>query len=173
MRNYMESDREMERQMEYRRRKQLKKLQRNIFYAVLGMTLVLYGMRIRQLGVSLTKVQTTLKQIEALQQKAAESSSDEVDTFGEQQVGGQLTADFISSIQAVHLDRPIKRTREEAVQRLKELGQSNPVIAQIGQKTSRFFSSGIHGGVMLPMVLTAISACQGAGQPVCRWCCII
>ena len=31
MRNYMESDREMERQMEYRRRKQLKKLQRNIF----------------------------------------------------------------------------------------------------------------------------------------------
>lgn len=138
MRNYMESDREMERQMEYRRRKQLKKLQRNIFYAVLGMTLVLYGMRIRQLGVSLTKVQTTLKQIEALQQKAAESSSDAVDTFGEQQAGGQLTADFISSIQAVHLDRPIKRTREEAVQRLKELGQSNPVIAQIGQNSSLY-----------------------------------
>lgn len=138
MRNYMESDREMERQMEYRRRKQLKKLQRNIFYAVLGMTLVLYGMRIRQLGVSLTKVQTTLKQIEALQQKAAESSSDEVDTFGEQQAGGQQTADFISSIQAMRLDKPIKRTREEAVRRLEELGQSNPVIAQIGQNSSLY-----------------------------------
>ena len=62
----MENDREMERQMEYRRRKQLKKLQRNIFFIILGMILALYGMRIRQLGVSLTKVQTTLKQIEVL-----------------------------------------------------------------------------------------------------------
>ena len=59
----MENDREMERQMEYRRRKQLKKLQRNIFFIILGMILALYGIRIRQLGVSLTKVQTTLKQI--------------------------------------------------------------------------------------------------------------
>ena len=135
----MENDREMERQMEYRRRKQLKKLQRNIFYAVLGMTLVLYGMRIRQLGVSLTKVQTTLKQIEALQQKAAENQtgSDAAEVFGEQWIGGQ-TADFISSIKSAHVERPIKRTREEAVRRLEELGQSNPVIAQIGQNSSLY-----------------------------------
>ena len=81
----MENDREMERQMEYRRRKQLKKLQRNIFFIILGMILALYGIRIRQLGVSLTKVQTTLKQIEVLQQKATEngSSSDAEDIFGE------------------------------------------------------------------------------------------
>ena len=136
----MENDREMERQMEYRRRKQLKKLQRNIFFIILGMILALYGIRIRQLGVSLTKVQTTLKQIEVLQQKATEngSSSDAEDIFGERQAGGQQTADFISSIKAVHLDKPIKRTREEAVKRLEELGQSNPVIAQIGRNSSLY-----------------------------------
>ena len=49
------------------------------------MVLAWYGMRIRELGIYLTEVQTTLKQIEALQQKAAENqnSSDAAEVFGE------------------------------------------------------------------------------------------
>ncbi len=139
MRNYAENSRRMEQQKEYRRRKQLKKLQRNIFLVILVMVLAWYGMRIRELGIYLTEVQTTLKQIEALQQKAAENQtgSDAAEVFGEQWIGGQ-TADFISSIKSAHVERPIKRTREEAVRRLEELGQSNPVIAQIGQNSSLY-----------------------------------
>ena len=64
MRNYAENSRRMEQQKEYRRRKQLKKLQRNIFLVILVMILAWYGMRIRELGIYLTEVQTTLKQIE-------------------------------------------------------------------------------------------------------------
>lgn len=75
MRNYAENSRRMEQQKEYRRRKQLKKLQRNIFLVILVMILAWYGMRIRELGIYLTEVQTTLKQIEALQQKAAENQT--------------------------------------------------------------------------------------------------
>ena len=47
MRNYAENSRRMEQQKEYRRRKQLKKLQRNIFLVILVMVLAWYGMRIR------------------------------------------------------------------------------------------------------------------------------
>ena len=140
MRNYAQNSRRTEQQMEYRRRKQLKKLQRNVFLVILGMILALYGMRIRELGIYLTEVQTTLKQIEALQQKAAEdwNGSDAAEVLGEQWIGGQQIADFISSIKSVHVERPIKRTREEAVRRLEELGRSNPVIAQISQNSSLY-----------------------------------
>lgn len=143
MRNYTENSRRAERQMEYRRRKQMRKLQRNLFLLVLGMILAFFALRIRELSAHLVEVQTTLKQIEALQQKAVETINgyDNTDADGEQQITGQHTsgqqfADYVNSVPSVKPDRPVKRTREEAVRRLEELGQTEPVIAEISRNSS-------------------------------------
>lgn len=165
MGNYAENNRRVDRQTEYRQRKRMQKLQRNIFLLMLSMILVLYGMRLRELGTHLAEVQTALKRVEALQQKMTGDGygigdggffvGDQAGEYrtdgwqaggqqiggwqaGEQQAGVGQTAEQISRIQSVSLDRPIKRTREEAVQRLEELGQSNPVIAKISQNNSLY-----------------------------------
>lgn len=139
MKNYMEDNRRMERQAEYRKRKQLQRLQRNVFFVILGMILLFFGLRIRELGRHLTEVQTTLKRIEALQQTAEDmDSSDAVDVFGEQETAGLQAADHVRLIKPVNMDRPIKRTREEAVQRLEELGETDPAIAKISRNHSLY-----------------------------------
>lgn len=155
MGNYVEDNGKMDRQKEYRRKKQVQKLQQKIFLVLLGLVLALYGMRIKELGIHLAEVQTSLKRVEALQQKMVGDGygSDNADLFGSdptggsqtgiqqtdgQRIDGQQTADYISRIQPVSLDRPVRRTREEAVQKLKELGQSDPVIARISQNSSLY-----------------------------------
>lgn len=127
--------RRVERQAEYRKRKRLR---RKMFLVILILILVVFALRLRELSVCLTEVQTTLKRIEALQQKESENDAatdaEETGAMVEQ----QITADYISRIGQIDVGKPIKRTREEAVQRLKELGKTNPVIARISQESSLY-----------------------------------
>lgn len=126
--------RRIEKQAEYRKRKRLK---RKMFFAILVLILVIFALRLRELGVCLTEVQEALKRIEALQQRESENDA-AADAEETGAVQGQATADYISRIERIDVGKPIKRTREEAVQRLKELGQTNPVIAKISQDSSLY-----------------------------------
>ena len=122
--------RQMEMQAVSRRRK---RLQERILILILLVVLSIFALRIRELSASLAEVQTTLKRIEALQLKTDETgAADDVKVTGVLQ-----TADYISRIETVDVGKPIKRTREEAVRRLNELGKTDQVIAGIVQGQSR------------------------------------
>lgn len=105
-----------------------------MLFLILVMILVLFALRIRELGRCLAQVQTTLKRIEALQQKTEENGAGDDAEVTE----AMQTADYISRIETVDVGRPVDRTRDEAVQRLIELGQTNPVIARISQDPSLY-----------------------------------
>ena len=123
--------RQMGMQVVSRRRK---RLQERILILILLVVLSIFALRIRELSASLAEVQTTLKRIEALQLKTDETgAADDVKVTGVLQ-----TADYISRIETVDVGKPIKRTREEAVRRLNELGKTDQVIAGIVQDQSRY-----------------------------------
>lgn len=123
--------RRIERQTEYRKRK---RLQGKMFFLILILILVIYALRIRELSACLAEVQTTLKRMEALQQKAG---ADDADTDTKAAEDQEIT-DYISTMESITVGKPVKRTREEALQRLKELGQTDLTIARISQNHSLY-----------------------------------
>lgn len=131
MRNSAGYYRQSEKRAEYRKRRQF---QVKLFLAVLTIILLLFALRIRALSACLVEVQTTLKRMEALQQSETESDAGADKDTGREQEG----TDDIGRIEPVDVGKPVKRTREEAVQRLNELGKADPVIAGIGQDNSRY-----------------------------------
>ena len=131
MRNGAGYYRQSEKRAEYRKRRQF---QVKLFLAVLTIILLLFALRIRALSACLVEVQTTLKRMEALQQSETESDAGADKDTGREQEG----TDDIGRIEPVDVGKPVKRTREEAVQRLNELGKADPVIAGISQDNSRY-----------------------------------
>lgn len=131
MRNSAGYYRQSEKRAEYRKRRQF---QVKLFLAVLTIILLLFALRIRALSACLVEVQTTLKRMEALQQSETESDAGADKDTGREQEG----TDDIGRIEPVDVGKPVKRTREEAVQRLNELGKADPVIAGISQDNSRY-----------------------------------
>lgn len=131
MRNGTGNRRQIEIQAAHRRRK---RLQGRMLVLILAMILIMFALRIRELSTCLTEVQTTLQRIEALQHKAdKDGAADDAEVTGVLQ-----TADYISRIKTADVGRPVKRTREEAVQKLNELGKTDPVIAKISREHSMY-----------------------------------
>lgn len=123
--------RRIERQAEYRKRKRLRL---RMLCVILVLILLIFALRIRELSECLVEMQTTLKRIETLQQ-----IDDQDDTGMDTGAAAeQQTADYISMVEPVNVGKPIKRTREEAVQRLSELGQTDQTIARISQDNSLY-----------------------------------
>lgn len=127
MRNQSRNRRGKERRMEYKKRTRL--AGRILLFAII-MALVLLSVAVRNVKAEMEQIQAMLKRIENLQRENAETESE-----GET---GEKTEeiDYVSSIDTIPVEAPAYRTREEAMQRLEKLGQSNPVIEKIYNNSS-------------------------------------
>ena len=116
------------RQIERRRRK---RLQKRISYLVLAVVLFMLILCIRNIYARLEEMQTTLKRLEK------HDSVSDTSVYGMDEQEGQET-DYISSIHSAEVNKPIERTEEEVLQRLKELGQTDSAIQGIYENYSQY-----------------------------------
>ena len=78
----------------------------------------------------LEEMQTILKRIEVLQYENVETTA---------QMEGET--DYVDRIDIIDVEKPMKRTWTETLQRLDELGQINPMIAEISKNSSLYLES--------------------------------
>ncbi len=115
-----------------------KRLQRSRLFAV-GMCIILTGalLKIRNMHIQLEKMQDTILQMETQQNRVisvdkvtSKEATAEEDSLREES--------YVQSIDRIVPEKPIQRTREEAVQKLRELGRDNSVIETIYQNSSLY-----------------------------------
>ena len=113
-----------------RRRK--KRLQKRIFYLSLAVMLFILLLYIRNLNARLEEIQTTLKHLET--QRYGVSDTEPYGIDGDE--SGEI--DYVGSIDAVDVSKPVERTEEEVLKRLNELGQTDSVIQEIYENHSQY-----------------------------------
>ena len=112
-----------------------KRLQKKVYNFFIIAVIILLLLCIININARLTKVQTTLEQLDI--RKSGVSDTDQ--SKAEQAVYKEDEATgYVRSIRAVDVGKPIERTEEEVIARLDELGQDNPVIKEICQDYSRY-----------------------------------
>ncbi len=87
---------------------------------IVFVALVMIASYVRNIYSQLADMQNTLKRIELLQYSPVES-----------EVLVQEEVDYVSSIGVVNVGKPVQRTSSQILERLSELGQSDPVIQEI------------------------------------------
>ena len=113
-----------------RRRK--KRLQKRIFYLSLAVMLFILLLYIRNLNARLEEIQTTLRHLET--QRYGVSDTEPYGIDGDE--SGEI--DYVGSIDAVDVSKPVERTEEEVLKRLNELGQTDSVIQEIYENHSQY-----------------------------------
>ena len=119
-------------QIERRRRKQA---QRKGFSLCLVILIVVLLFCIGNIYARLEQMQTTLKRLEKQQYGVLDTESDEIDEPAEQE---SKAVNYADSIKSMKVGKPIERTDEEALERLRELGQSDSVIQEIYENHSKY-----------------------------------
>ena len=112
-----------------------KRLQKKIYnFFIIGIIILLLFC-ILNINARLTKVQTTLEQLDIRKSGALYINQSEAEqaVYKEDEATG-----YDRSISAADVGRPIERTEEEVLARLTELGRDNSVIEEIGQDYSRY-----------------------------------
>ena len=113
-----------------RRRK--KRLQKRIFYLSLAVMLFILLLYIRNLNTCLKEIQTTLKHLETRRYGVSGTESYGIDGDENEEI------DYVGSIDAVDVSKPVERTEEEVLKRLNELGQTDSVIQEIYENHSQY-----------------------------------
>lgn len=114
------------RQIERRKRKQFK---RKVFNLSITLILILLLLSIGNIYARLAELQTALKRLESEARGVSR-------TYAEEQEQGQ--ANYADSIDPAEVEKPIERTEEEVLKRLKELGKTNSVIQKIYENQSQY-----------------------------------
>lgn len=117
--------RRSERQMAYKKRKRL----RNRLLLFVGMAaLVMIIVWIRRMNAQIEEMQVMLKQLESSQYRTQESGAE----------AEKIETDIgcVSSVEQISVEKPKDRTLVETLQKLEELGQTNPTIAKISENSS-------------------------------------
>lgn len=91
-----------------------------IFVSIILVSLILIASHIRNIYTQLNEIENTLNRIEVLQYTDDGISTNE-----------HMEIDYVASIAAINVEKPIQRTKSEVIQRLSILGQSNPIIEDI------------------------------------------
>ncbi len=91
-----------------------------MFLFVRVLVLVMLVFCLKSINTQLEELQTLLKRIEVLQYGTVES-----DVLVQEEV------DYVSSIGVVNVGKPVQRTSSQILERLSEMGQSDPVIQEI------------------------------------------
>lgn len=122
MRSNERKNGENRRKVEYQKRKQLKS---RLFLLFSIISFVLLTFYIKDIKIQLEEIQKVLKKIEILQYEkivVLENCNSE--------------GSFIESIPVIDIEKPIQRTKNEAIQYLKKLGNENPIIKKICDNSS-------------------------------------
>lgn len=115
-----------------------RRLQRSRLFA-LGMCIILIGalLRIWSMHIQLKKMQETILQMET--QKSRVISVEKITSEEAAPVEASVQEEsYVQSIDRIAPEKPVQRTREEAVQKLCELGRDNPVIETIYRNSSLY-----------------------------------
>lgn len=126
MRNSRQNVRMSRQQIEHRKRK---RMQNKIFHLVLVIILAMLVFCVRNLNIRLNEMQAVLKRLEPQPDRMVTSEED---------IPEEAEEDYIGSIEAWDVEKPIERTEAEVLQRIYELGQRSPVLEEIYQNSSRF-----------------------------------
>ena len=121
-----------------RRRK--KRLQKRIFYLSLTVILCILLFCIWNIDVRLKEIQTTLKHFETQWYDVSNTGSYGTGEKEDKENKKEeiVYADYVGSIDSVDVSKPIERTEEEVLNRLKELGQTDSVIQEICENHSEY-----------------------------------
>lgn len=123
MRNNNQNIRMSRRQIE-RKRRQIKN---RIFHLTLVIVMFMIVFSIRNIYIRLEEMQSILKRLEP---QTYEMIQTDAKTEEEE--------DYIQSIDAWEVEKPIERTEAEVLHRLYELGEIDPVIQEIYQNSSQY-----------------------------------
>ena len=113
---------ENRRKVEYKKRKQLRN-RLFLIFSIIGF--VLLAFYIKDIRIQLEEMQKMLKKIEILQYEkivVLENSN--------------LESSFIESIPVIDIEKPVQRTKSEAIQYLKNLSNENSIITKICDNSS-------------------------------------
>lgn len=116
------------RQAERRRKNRFK---RKVFNLSVILILILLLLSMGNIYARMAELQTALKQLEGEARGVRR-------TYAEEQDKEQPQTNYVSSIDAVEVEKPIERTEEEVLERLSELGQRHPVIQEIYENHSQY-----------------------------------
>ena len=126
MRNSRQSVRMSRQQIERRKRK---RMQNKILHLVLVIILAMLVFCVRNLNTRLNEMQAVLKRLEPQPDRTVTNEEDTPEEAEE---------DYIGSIEAWDVGKPIERTEAEVLQRIYELGQRSSVLEKIYQNSSRY-----------------------------------
>ena len=118
-----------DKRMKYRKRN--RSISGQFLFAI-TVILVIFVFSIRDIKAELKEIQVMLKRVEVLQYGRNETEHKEEASA----IEGEL--DYIGSIGSVDVEKPVQRTKEEAIQRLGVLGQSDSVIEEIHKNSSTY-----------------------------------
>ena len=124
MRSNERKNGEDRRKAEYKKRKQLRSRLFLLFSIISFVMLVFY---IKDIKIQLKEMQKMLKKIEILQYEKIVVLEN-----------GNSEDSFIESIPVIDIEKPIQRTKSEAVQHLKNLNSENPIIMKICNNSSLY-----------------------------------
>lgn len=116
------------RQAERRRKKRFK---RKVFNLSVILILILLLLSIGNIYARMAELQAALKQLE-------DEARGVRRTYAEEQEQEQPQTNYVSSIDAVDVEKPVERTEEEVLERLSELGQNHPAIQEIYESYSQY-----------------------------------
>lgn len=119
--------RRSERQIAYKKRERLKNRLR-LLVEVAVLIMAIFWMR--RTNAQIEEMQTMLKQLESSQYRTYESGAEETKI--------EKDMDYVSSIELINVEKPMERTWIETLQKLEELGQTNPTIAKISENSSLY-----------------------------------
>ena len=119
-------------QIAKRKKKRLHKKIYNFFIIVVIILLLLF---ILNINIRLTKVQTTLERLDTRKSGAVSIEQSEAEQAIDKE--GESTG-YVHDIRAVDVGKPIERTEEEVLERLRELGQSDSVIQEVYENHSKY-----------------------------------
>lgn len=118
------------RQAEYKKRKQLKSRLFLLIGVVLWVTLAFH---IKDINTQIEEILSTLERIEILQHETVVISAD-----GTLVMKQNEESDYVGSIEIMNIEKPVHRTKAEAVQYLREVGIDNSVIMEIVNNSSLY-----------------------------------
>lgn len=111
------------------RRRKRNRSEKKLIIIMTAVILTTFILCIRELKAELAEMRTMLKRIEVLQYGKKETAAEVTETE---------ETDYAERVGMAYVEKPVKRTEEETLLKLEELGQSDPLIGEISKNNSLY-----------------------------------
>ncbi len=109
-------------------------MRNRVILIILIITNVIIALSVKSLSGQVKQIQMTLKRIESARYEVDEEGG-KTNVMND---AGMMHLDYVSSIGAVEVGKPVKRTWTETLEKLYKLGQKYPLIDEISQNSSLY-----------------------------------